>query len=373
MKNENVADGPDQAQRDLEADALLQALIAQDAPPPSHVHEKYLRQRVGLRIDQIVAESRERSGVRVGHMLGLAAAAAVVIGVTIFGIASWRNRGQGPVAAQVAVLGGSVEIGAGRGARSPRALALVPVSSGEDLRTGENGAVKASLATGASVEVAPLTRVKFTPIGSLGSRFDDQVVLEYGRVAVEVPRLSSGVTVSVRTADALVTVHGTRFSVERWNAVEHSGETRVLVTEGQVSVRHGEEEILLGGGQIWSSRGQAPAAQAARGDEGAVEVPAPSPETARTAPHSTLSAENELLEQAIEARRQGQSKQALERLDRLLTRHPASPLAEIARVERMRTLNAIGDTKRAVAEAQRYLKDYPRGFARKEATSIAGM
>jgi hypothetical protein len=378
MKNQNVADGPDQTQRDLEADALLQGLIGQDVPPLSPVHEKYLRQRVGLRIDQVVAESRERSSVRFRRMLGVAAAAAVVIGVTIFGIAAWRTHGRGQVAAQVAVLGGSVEIGAGSSTRSPRTLALVPVSRGEDLRTGENGAAKASLATGASVEVAPLTRVQFTPIGSLGGPFDDQVVLEYGRVVVEVPRLSSGVTVSVRTADALVTVHGTRFSVERWSAADaNSGETRVSVTEGKVSVRHGEREILLGGGQSWSSREQAPAAQAAeqaaRGDEGAADVPAPSPETARTAPHSTLSAENELLEQAIEARRQGQSKQALERLDRLLTRHPASPLAEIARVERMRTLSAIGDTKRAVAEARGYLKDYPRGFARKEATSIAGM
>jgi hypothetical protein len=378
MNDENVADGPDQDQRDLEADSLLQRFVAQDVPALSPVREKYLRQRVGLRIDQVVAKFRSpRGGERFRRVVVLAAAAAVVIGVAVFGIAAWRNHGQVQVVAQVAVLGGSVEIGAGSNARSPGTLALVPVSNGEDLRTGENGAAKASLVTGASVELAALTRVKFTPNGSFGGTFDDQIVLEYGRIAVEVPRLSARAIVSVRTADVLVTVHGTRFSVERRSEAQaDSGETRVSVTEGQVSVRHRDKEVLVGVGQNWSSREPSPAehkSEPAPSTEVVFgEPPSPSREMPKGAPRSTLSTENQLLEQAIEARRQGQSKQALERLDRLLARYPDSPLAEIARAERMRTLGALGDSERAVAEARRYLKDYPHGFARKEATSIAG-
>jgi hypothetical protein len=379
MKNENVSDGLSQERRDLEADLLVRKLAEQDVPPMSPAHAKYLRQRVGLRIDQIAARAKEHRGVvRFRRVLALAVAAAVVVGLAVFGIASWPTHGQAQAVAQVALLSGSVEIGAGSSARSPRSLALVPVSTGEDLRTGENGSARASLATGTSVEIAPLTRLRFAPSGSLGGRFDDQIVLEYGRIEIQVPRLSTGVTVSIRTHDALVTVHGTRFSVERRATTDGDpGETRVSVTEGQVSVRHAEKDLLLGGGQTWSSRDLGPAAQKVEApvssDEVAAEPPAPSPETPKSAPRSTLSAQNELLEHAIDARRRGQPKQAVEQLDRLLARYPDSPLAEIARVERMRTLGAIGDAKRAGAEARRYLKDYPHGFARKEAESIAGV
>jgi tetratricopeptide (TPR) repeat protein len=58
------------------------------------------------------------------------------------------------------------------------------------------------------------------------------LILPSGRVFVEVPKLAPGRTLSVRTPDAEVRVHGTRFQVIRTNK-----ETQVRVTEGVVEVR----------------------------------------------------------------------------------------------------------------------------------------
>jgi ferric-dicitrate binding protein FerR (iron transport regulator) len=58
------------------------------------------------------------------------------------------------------------------------------------------------------------------------------LVLTSGRVFVDVPKLPSGSTVSVRTPDAEVRVHGTRFQVVRGQK-----DTQVNVTEGVVEVR----------------------------------------------------------------------------------------------------------------------------------------
>jgi hypothetical protein len=374
MSCEHMSGEPANAARE-EADALLRSVAELNVPPLSPAHTKYLRQRVGLRVDQIAVRERSRV-VRMRRVLGVAAA-AVLAGAAAFGVIAQRTRGHENVAAQVAVLAGSVKIGTGSAARSPGSLALAAVSTGEDLVTGEDGSVRASLVTGTSVQIGPLTRVRFSPTGKLSGPFDDQIVLEYGRIGVEVPRLAPGVSVSVRAADALVTVHGTSFTVERRIASnDDPGETRVAVTGGLVAIRHAGEEVLIGGGQSWASheqpvRGQA-AEQVARTSEEATSPPTGSREPARTASRSTLSAENELLERAIDARRRGQARQALEQLDRLLARYPDSPLTEIARVERMRTLGAMGDSARAAVDARKYLKDYPHGFARTEAASVAG-
>ena len=58
------------------------------------------------------------------------------------------------------------------------------------------------------------------------------LLLPMGRVFVEVPKLSSGETFSVRTPDAEVRVHGTRFQVIRTDR-----DTQVSVVEGVVEVR----------------------------------------------------------------------------------------------------------------------------------------
>lgn len=61
---------------------------------------------------------------------------------------------------------------------------------------------------------------------------EETLVLATGRVSLQVPKLALGVTLAVRTPDAEVRVHGTRFAV-----VRQGRSTLVQVTEGLVEVR----------------------------------------------------------------------------------------------------------------------------------------
>ncbi|WP_437678987.1 FecR domain-containing protein [Sorangium sp. So ce131] len=412
MKHDDVDRAAEDRAAALEVEAPLRALVEQPVPPLSGAEAHQLQQRITRRIDQLAAQAAEgrARAARRRRLLGAAAALAAALAAVALGAAAvFPARSPAPAAAQVTVLQGQVEIASDGATSSPPSLALVPLASDDELRTGEQATARASLATGATVEVGPRARVRFTPTGSGQGRFDDIVALERGRVSVEVPPLAPGVTLSVRTPETVVTVHGTRFSVER--RVGPAGEpeeTRVSVVEGRVAVRHGEVERFLGRGETWSSRDeqrrgetgssrdeQGRDERATGGEAGDAQAPAPEAEPraaeqgetdrveaaagASSAPRdppgaparAALSAQNELLQSAMEARRRGQPRQALERLDRLLGRYPGSPLAEIARVERLRALEMLGDKDRAASEARRYLKDYPQGFGRKEAAAAS--
>jgi outer membrane protein assembly factor BamD (BamD/ComL family) len=85
---------------------------------------------------------------------------------------------------------------------------------------------------------------------------------------------------------------------------------------------------------------------------------------------SSLAAENRLLKAAMTARREGSARRAIRMIDELVSRYPASPLKEEARVERMRALLSAGETTAARSDARRYLSEYPTGFARQEAARI---
>ena len=87
---------------------------------------------------------------------------------------------------------------------------------------------------------------------------------------------------------------------------------------------------------------------------------------------SSLAAENQLLQTAMAARQQGDPRRAAELAGELVRHYPASPLVEEARVERMRALAGAGGPVAAEGEARSYLTDYPKGFARHEATRILG-
>ncbi|WP_437611204.1 FecR domain-containing protein [Sorangium sp. So ce834] len=403
MKQDDVDATPEDRADAPGVEASLRALVEQPVPPLPRAQARYLQQRIAGRIDQLAAEGVERRGrfARRKRAALAAAALAAALAAAVAGVLiGVRARDGSPTAAQVTALQGSVEIAAGDATRSPPSLALVPLTSDEELRTGEGARAKASLATGATVEVGPSTRVRFAPVGTARDRLGDVVTLDQGRIAVEVPPLPAGVTLSVRTLDAVVTVHGTRFSVERKpGAAGEPAETRVSVTEGRVAVHSDAVERSLRPGETWSSRDEerradrpaegrpddAPApprgqeqdsaagegGEGGRAGEGGKGEPRP-PRDAREAPaRGSLTAENALLQSAMAARRGGQPGRAIERLDRLLGRYPDSPLAEIARVERLRAIEMLGDKERTAAEARRYLRDYPQGFGREEATSVS--
>jgi ferric-dicitrate binding protein FerR (iron transport regulator) len=343
------------------AQASLRALIEQPVPSLSRAQIKHLEQRIAPRVEKLVArmaDLRARNARR-RRALAIAAAIAAALSVVSLGVVLLlRAPSAARVAAQVTVLKGSIEIASGRGKRSPPSLALVPIAGGEELCTSEGALARASLATGAAVEVGPSTRVRFTSGEPRPSGFDDTIALEEGRVSIDVPPLPAGVTLSVRTADTTVTVHGTRFAVERRVGPNgEPGETRVAVVEGRVAVRWGELERLLTRGQTWSSRDaeasvdagvaetppsrSGPAPDAPGRDETPADPPSAAREPARAPLRTTLKAENDLLEAAMEARRRGQPRRAIERIDRLLSRYPDSPLAEIARVERLEAQEMI--------------------------------
>jgi ferric-dicitrate binding protein FerR (iron transport regulator) len=64
------------------------------------------------------------------------------------------------------------------------------------------------------------------------NRETQSLLLPLGRVFVDVPKLPPGSTLSVRTPDAEVRVHGTRFQV-----IRTSKDTQIHVVEGAVEVR----------------------------------------------------------------------------------------------------------------------------------------
>lgn len=96
--------------------------------------------------------------------------------------------------------------------------------------------------------------------------------------------------------------------------------------------------------------------------------PAPSPSA--DAAQSTLAQENQLFKDAAEASRTGDVEGALLRLDRLLTEHPVSPLAQGALVRKFRILASAGRAEEARLHAERYLTTYPTGFAVAEAEAL---
>jgi ferric-dicitrate binding protein FerR (iron transport regulator) len=100
------------------------------------------------------------------------------------------------------------------------------------------------LAQGAEMQATSETKVAVLSTGAKirleagalklasSSNGNQSLVLASGRVSLDVPKLPAGNTLSVRTPDAEVRVHGTRFQVIRTGK-----ETQVSVTEGLVEVR----------------------------------------------------------------------------------------------------------------------------------------
>jgi TolA-binding protein len=164
-----------------------------------------------------------------------------------------------------------------------------------------------------------------------------RISLKRGRVELMVPPLRKGASLSVSTPDAVVTVHGTQFSVE------YSGEaTCVRVREGLVSVQRGArvERLRRGqqsgcapvAGQQPSNSATLPAAQAkperAGSERGASRPKNPAYGSSGS---GTLTKENMLFRQALAAEQVGDLATAEAHLARLLDRYPGSPLASEAR------------------------------------------
>ena len=289
----------------------------------------------------------------------LAGGVAAIAAPLAAGVALWiaHVASPQPFEAEVNAIAGASAIAAG-GSERPL-VGTATLGPDDELRTGVAGTARASLPTGARVDVGPLARLRFEETGGHG-RLRIRIELVAGRIEVAVPKLAPGDEVRVHTDDATVVVHGTKFSVER-GALAPGGslETRVAVTEGRVVVTTDHGDTAVTAGNVWVEPSRSSPESTV--DEHRTVAAPPADST------STLSAENALLADAIRLGRERRPDRALARLDALLKRYPTSPLAETARIERLRALESMGERERLRVEAERYLSDYPQGSSRTEA------
>jgi hypothetical protein len=325
--------------------------------------------------------ARRRARRRIAFAAGIAAVLVMVIGLGREWAAGGRlaSRSGSPV-------GGSHAVDTGAQAVASRS------DSGSTLR----------LPSGVVVTMTPETRFQMSDL-SAPTNAREELVIELGVLHVEVPKLPAGHTFAVRTPDAIVTVHGTSFSVEVTKAGPPGATTTtVVVAHGVVSVLHAGQEALLYAGMEWSSSGQLSVAASASADpRGRASSPPVSPprllhvaqdaghhldrrpadSTPVSAPVASateassksvdLASQNALFAEAQLARKQGDPSRALRLLDDLVRRYPAALLTEDACVETFRLRAEIGDRAGAAREARHYLTLYRNGFARDEARDLA--
>jgi hypothetical protein len=360
-----------------DAAALLRAFVEQPVSPLPPDEATRLREQITRSLEQ----HRDRRAVLRGRWERrrpwLLFAAAACLPILVWAAASRLHGGAGrrADAARVTSLAGQVEIARRDVSGSIATAADALLGPEDELRTGQDASARASLPNGAVVDVGPDARMRFSATSEGagdGVTVRDRVELVAGRIQVQVPRLPAGDELRVQTVDATVVVHGTKFSVERIAPQgTRPGGTRVAVTEGIVSVdtNQGRRTLTAGMELATPEVPEAPVAPVTPAS-----VPASAPDEPSIAPgptpRSTLGAENALLAEAMRLRHARQDDRAVALIDAFVARYPGSPLMETARVERLHMLEESGAMDRLAREADRYLSDYPRGYARQEASRM---
>jgi hypothetical protein len=341
---------------------------------------------------EMAMDKRRRRSARLRMTAGWSVAAALVLA----GTGAWRaarqktpssptmtssaeSMGARAIAEPVAIAfaSGSGAIVAGPGSSTP-AVAGHALQTGSRLIVDPSAGATLSLSTGTHLEVEPGSRLAVIE-NSRAQIF----ALNAGSLRADVAKLADNERFIVRTADAEVEVRGTSFLVDVVASDPACGAgstTRVTVFEGVVTVRSAGKEESIAHGEHWphncrkspalTSSARASIKHAAKADApaGAPSLPAPA-----KLPSSTLAEENDLFAEGMLARRHGNVRLAVEKMDLFLARYPASHLTESATAERMRLLGVLDPTS-AAAAARHYLQRYPSGFARTDAeTILAGM
>lgn len=388
----------------LATDALADAAVDSTPPPPSPEEE--------ARAIQLIAEAiRERASARRRRRTLLAAGGFAVAAGVVLAI-GWRSHGRGAPVTQSAVLpaASATEVTAVAHALTDgvvvlRAGAQLGLEAGgsivrdDRVVTTNGGRASVVLSTGTHLVIEEGTDFSVVEQGSMQA-----FALRAGSVRADVAKLRQGQRFSIRTNDAEVEVRGTSFRVQVLpeSAPCSAGiMTRVTVNEGVVAVRTSQGEVLVHKDETWPRPCSAspaaepvplPTVQPVGGSAASRIVPpasaAPStvpPAVASDPPSvrrqssssgdsaaaaSELAQQNALFSEATAARRRGDVATAVALYERLAARHPSSPLAESALVERMRVL-ATSDRRKGADAARAYLQRYPSGFARSEATELA--
>jgi hypothetical protein len=274
--------------------------------------------------------------------LALAAAALLFLG---------RSGGGVPAAAASATVGDVAGVVTHWQAGASRAVpagrdALAIESSGE-LRTSGASSARVKNARGDEVALFENSRLVLSGFDQAAS----SVQLLAGSIRCDVPDLAPGQRFSVVTPQGTVEVRGTAFTV-LVSGMAEAARTCVKVERGAVAIITSGSEKHVGAGQSWGCEAEKEAAPAgvqgraaAAGEAPAVDESAPGPRgSARVndrgegkAPKvGTLDEENRLFQAGLAAERQRDFARARAAFDQLLTRFPASPLANDARVARGR-------------------------------------
>jgi hypothetical protein len=381
--------GGTMAEREL--DELFRAWRSEPVPPslPPGVDDRGGSALVAAALRRVADQKRNRQRSR--KLLSALALAAAIMGL---GVGAWYSLGEGvPVAHQVEAA--SVTVGGREGDVAVTddvghvVQAVSVLAEGYGVRT-EQGSATLGFPSGASAKVAGKSSLKITR-----ARAQEALYLARGGVDVEVPKLDPTRGFSVETPDARVTVHGTHFSV----VVEPTADgprTRVQVTHGIVSVQQGSREVFLTAGQSWvaanaSSAGEAAGAQGAAeatpepdaglGEDDEVDEAFPAPAVGsekhglraparRKFDSRELADQNQRFARAMAHKKNGDARGALRELGAVLRRYPGSPLTQELRVERLRLLRGLSASHQAQREAKRYLREFPQGYAVKEAEEL---
>lgn len=291
----------------------------------------------------------------------LAAAATVVLAI---GIAATRRtppvaRAPHPTPSavvQIAKTVGSVQLSSASGT----------LAAGDRVIVGADGSAALNVSTGTHVTVDGGGDLSVISTGA-----EQAFSLRAGSARFDVAKVAAGERFVVRTTDSVIEVRGTAFDVTVVSvdpACSVATTTRLRVREGVVVVRAQGVETTVSAGGMWPAGCEAsPAPEPTTSVTSTATATASAPRP-KTAPSGTaLTEQNALFSDAAAAKKRGDRATALQLYDRLLSKYPASSLAESATVERMRLLS--GPARSAAARA--YLAKYPKGFARAEAMKIA--
>jgi hypothetical protein len=333
-------------------DDAIAAMRDEPVPDEATSHAERRRRRllpVLARLGHAQAAELQKRQSRLRWLATAAALfAAVIAGAALSQLVEPFARGNDRTAS-VRAIDGSVRIVRARGVPE-EATASSDIGKDDTLRTGEQGGAALDLVSGARVSVGARAAVHFERGGG-----GETLILSHGRVELEVPPLPKGSSLSVRTPDALVVVHGTQFSVDVAGDGDHVA-TTVDVIEGRVSVELDGQTAILGPGGHWTSARPAATSDdapetrdARRAPERDVTEPSAQKTAHNLAPRagaatgSPLADENRLFRAALAARREGDVRRARALVDELLARYPTSPLAPAAVREREELDRAIAD------------------------------
>lgn len=316
-------------------------------------------------IAEVPAERRKRRLWTMSGRFALAAAVLLAVGALSTFVAVRLSSGGGAytTAAREPSTNGLARIERFDTA-ADHAASSATVGEASTLVTSSSERIVATLPGSTVVEVAPRSRVILARLPATSQ----ELILDRGVVSVDVPEMHPGAhgstdpakrRVRVTTPQAVVEVKGTQFDVTVADAPSGGEVTTVRVKRGRVLVTEGARRTFVDAGETWtstplyagsddprahgSSASNAPAEPSgARATETNVRrtirpstsstdarpaiTPGGSQNTARPEDNaSTLAEQNRLLEAAVAAERQGNTREAARLLQSLLTRFPDSP------------------------------------------------